>query len=219
LEHDTKSSLVSPGCAIDEAWWTQDRTVPATEPSVRIGFWSSGWRTGSGRRDATGAYPRSMPPAPIKRTTSIVGNDESGRPVVVSLAWSSLTAPVVDWTFYAQRLSSWSFARRLLVEASLSRERLDAGAVHVSRDGNTEHTVFTVKPGRSFDVVREALWVPSDQLDKFLLGRIFCQAPEIDGAVVIQPSTPVNGGIIPGTMVRGNIIARAGFDLEVLIEI
>jgi ribosomal protein S12 methylthiotransferase len=45
------------------------------------------------------------------------------------------------------------------------------------------------------------------------LGRLSCQAPEVDGAAVIRAGGPLE----PGTFVRGRIAARAGFDLEVSV--
>jgi ribosomal protein S12 methylthiotransferase len=46
------------------------------------------------------------------------------------------------------------------------------------------------------------------------LGRLFCQAPEVDGAAVI--SSGFAGGTLKlGTFLRGRVFARAGFDLEV----
>jgi ribosomal protein S12 methylthiotransferase len=63
------------------------------------------------------------------------------------------------------------------------------------------------------------------------LGRLFCHAPEVDGAAVIGrkaplldgrpsggPETPGTGpgpSLKPGTLVRGRVTARAGFDLRV----
>jgi ribosomal protein S12 methylthiotransferase len=43
------------------------------------------------------------------------------------------------------------------------------------------------------------------------LGRLPCQAPEVDGAAVISSDDVLE----PGTFVRGKIFARAGLDLEV----
>jgi ribosomal protein S12 methylthiotransferase len=43
------------------------------------------------------------------------------------------------------------------------------------------------------------------------LGRLPCQAPEVDGAAVISADDPLE----PGTFVRGVVFARAGLDLEV----
>ena len=48
------------------------------------------------------------------------------------------------------------------------------------------------------------------------LGRLFCQAPEVDGASVIRQA-PQSGGTPPrpGSLIRGIVRARTGFDLEV----
>ncbi|MDR1249822.1 MAG: 30S ribosomal protein S12 methylthiotransferase RimO [Treponema sp.] len=42
------------------------------------------------------------------------------------------------------------------------------------------------------------------------LGRLYCQAPEVDGLVTLRSGRP----LVPGTFVRGRISARTGFDLE-----
>jgi ribosomal protein S12 methylthiotransferase len=44
------------------------------------------------------------------------------------------------------------------------------------------------------------------------LGRLFCHAPEVDGAAVITAAA-----LGPGDLVRGRVFARAGFDLEVAV--
>jgi ribosomal protein S12 methylthiotransferase len=49
--------------------------------------------------------------------------------------------------------------------------------------------------------------------EDFYLGRLYCQAPEVDGAAVICPDRPLT----PGTFVRGRVVSRAGFDLELRI--
>jgi ribosomal protein S12 methylthiotransferase len=43
------------------------------------------------------------------------------------------------------------------------------------------------------------------------LGRLYCQAPEVDGAAVITGSGP----LVPGSMVRCRVTGRAGIDMEV----
>jgi ribosomal protein S12 methylthiotransferase len=45
------------------------------------------------------------------------------------------------------------------------------------------------------------------------LGRLICQAPEVDGAAVITSDDT----LAPGTLVRGRVVARSGFDLSVQI--
>jgi ribosomal protein S12 methylthiotransferase len=43
------------------------------------------------------------------------------------------------------------------------------------------------------------------------LGRLYCQAPEVDGAAVITSS----GALVPGSVVRCRVTGQAGIDLEV----
>jgi ribosomal protein S12 methylthiotransferase len=45
------------------------------------------------------------------------------------------------------------------------------------------------------------------------LGRLPCQAPEVDGSAVITSAWE----LVPGTLVRGRVFARAGFDLELRV--
>jgi hypothetical protein len=47
--------------------------------------------------------------------------------------------------------------------------------------------------------------------DYLYLGRLFCQAPEVDGAAVISSGVALK----PGVFIRGRVFARAGFDLEI----
>ena len=68
--------------------------------------------------------------------------------------------------------------------------------------------------GRTMDVLVE------EAIDDLWLGRVFCQAPEVDGAAVIQ--TEKQAGNIdkapkPGDMIRGTVVGRAGFDLEITV--
>jgi ribosomal protein S12 methylthiotransferase len=53
---------------------------------------------------------------------------------------------------------------------------------------------------------------PTDR-QRLYLGRVYCQAPEVDGLVVLRSATP----LVPGTFVTGRIIARTGFDLEMAV--
>jgi ribosomal protein S12 methylthiotransferase len=50
--------------------------------------------------------------------------------------------------------------------------------------------------------------IPEEEL---YLGRLFCQAPEVDGSALIHTDSP----LAPGKLVRCRVFARAGFDLEV----
>ena len=57
---------------------------------------------------------------------------------------------------------------------------------------------------------REALW----------LGRLYCQAPEVDGATVIAGGSGADTAALkPGMLVSGTIIARRGFDLEARVSL
>jgi ribosomal protein S12 methylthiotransferase len=49
--------------------------------------------------------------------------------------------------------------------------------------------------------------------EELFLGRLYCQAPEVDGAAVIH----ARGNLTPGTLVRARVFARAGFDLEAAV--
>jgi ribosomal protein S12 methylthiotransferase len=52
-----------------------------------------------------------------------------------------------------------------------------------------------------------------EQVDDFWLGRLYCQAPDIDGAAVITGGNKKNPQ--PGVFAKCKVIARRGFDLEV----
>jgi ribosomal protein S12 methylthiotransferase len=49
------------------------------------------------------------------------------------------------------------------------------------------------------------------------LGRLYCQAPEVDGAAIIVSDDETGAALKPGALVSGRIAARRGFDLEVRI--
>ena len=75
--------------------------------------------------------------------------------------------------------------------------------------------------GRTMDVLVEEVIAPdnadSPPSGSLWLGRVFCQAPEVDGATVIQTAAAVSTlPPKPGDMVHGTIVARRGFDLELL---
>jgi len=71
--------------------------------------------------------------------------------------------------------------------------------------------------GRNFDVLVEEEISPGEgagnEEEAIYLGRLPCQAPEVDGASVIFSRTPLE----LGAMLPCRIIARAGFDLEVKV--
>ena len=63
--------------------------------------------------------------------------------------------------------------------------------------------------GRRFDVLVEEN-ISGEELS---LGRMYAQAPEVDGLVVLHSSR-----VLPGTVVKAKMLKRNGFDLEAEIE-
>jgi ribosomal protein S12 methylthiotransferase len=57
----------------------------------------------------------------------------------------------------------------------------------------------------------------SENGENFLLGRLYCQAPDIDGAAVIVKSETDKVNPQIGTFVKCKVISRRGFDLEVRV--
>lgn len=62
--------------------------------------------------------------------------------------------------------------------------------------------------GRTLEVLVEE---GVDEEEGLYLGRLYCQAPEVDGSAVIRSDRPLT----PGTFIQGRVFGRAGFDLEV----
>jgi ribosomal protein S12 methylthiotransferase len=70
--------------------------------------------------------------------------------------------------------------------------------------------------GQNMEVlIEERIDSAAEDGEKFWLGRLYCQAPDIDGAAVIAGGGA--GGEIPqiGKFAKCRVIARRGFDLEV----
>jgi len=69
--------------------------------------------------------------------------------------------------------------------------------------------------GRTLKVLVEEKFPPQDPSDSetsLYLGRLPCQAPEVDGSTVISTSTPLK----TGTIIPCRIVAKAGIDLEAI---
>jgi ribosomal protein S12 methylthiotransferase len=66
--------------------------------------------------------------------------------------------------------------------------------------------------GQTLEVLIEEQ-IDGSEEETFLLGRLYCQAPDIDGAAVITGSKEQK----PGTLVTCKVIARRSFDLEVVL--
>jgi ribosomal protein S12 methylthiotransferase len=70
--------------------------------------------------------------------------------------------------------------------------------------------------GRSLDALVEApLDLPPGDArgEYFYLGRLYCQAPEVDGAAILRSGKP----LAAGTFAHGRVSARRGFDLEMIV--
>ena len=67
--------------------------------------------------------------------------------------------------------------------------------------------------GRSLEALVEAP-LPGKEDPGEYRARLRCQAPEVDGLTLIASDTL----LLPGTFVRGRIVARHGFDLELRLE-
>jgi ribosomal protein S12 methylthiotransferase len=59
--------------------------------------------------------------------------------------------------------------------------------------------------------------VSSEDSETLWLGRLYCQAPDIDGAAVIEKRETSKSNPQPGTFVKCKVISRRGFDLEVRV--
>jgi ribosomal protein S12 methylthiotransferase len=68
-----------------------------------------------------------------------------------------------------------------------------------------EESLETERNGGETD--SEVLWI----------GRVFCQAPDVDGATVLRRGAS-SGAVRPGDLVPCRILRRAGFDLEAELE-
>jgi ribosomal protein S12 methylthiotransferase len=59
-------------------------------------------------------------------------------------------------------------------------------------------------------LVEETVDRRSVEEEGLYLGRLYCQAPEVDGAAVIRSDR----ALTPGTFIHSRVFARSGFDLE-----
>jgi ribosomal protein S12 methylthiotransferase len=64
-------------------------------------------------------------------------------------------------------------------------------------------------------LVEEPLDLPpgTAEEEQLYLGRLYCQAPEVDGSVILRSPKP----LLVGSFTQGRIVARRGFDLEMRV--
>jgi hypothetical protein len=91
-------------------------------------------------------------------------------------------------------------------------EKIDGAHVDQYRE-NSEALIRDID--REFDaLVEERFENGEDEDDGLYLGRLYCQAPEVDGAAVITSDR----NLPPGAFVRGRITGRAGNDLDLRVN-
>jgi len=117
----------------------------------------------------------------------------------------------LDWLgcfTYSREEGTESFTMKARVPAKIAALRKQT--IEEAQVSITEKSMDRFA-GLTLDVLIE------EQVDDFFLGRLYCQAPDIDGAAVITGCD--TNAIKPklGSLVPCKVIARRGFDLEVII--
>ena len=101
---------------------------------------------------------------------------------------------------------SWSMKGRVAKKTASDRKRL----IEEAQIPITERQMDRFA-GKLFDaLVEEKIEASSAGEQDFYLGRLPCQAPDVDGSAVIIGEKALN----PGAFVQCRVIARRGFDLE-----
>jgi ribosomal protein S12 methylthiotransferase len=121
----------------------------------------------------------------------------------------------LDWLgvfVYSREEDTPAYALKGRVSGKLAAERkalIEERQIPITRE-RMERFI-----GRELAVLVEEGFAPPDSAapeeGKLYLGRLFSQAPEVDGAAVIR----AEGELVPGALIQGRVFARAGFDLEV----
>ncbi|MDR0444009.1 MAG: 30S ribosomal protein S12 methylthiotransferase RimO [Treponema sp.] len=81
--------------------------------------------------------------------------------------------------------------------------------------GQTVDVLIEEKFGSNADNAISSDSTLSENNEIYWLGRLYCQAPDIDGAAVIVSNDAENANLTPGTFVSCKVIARRGIDLLV----
>ncbi|MFP3091463.1 30S ribosomal protein S12 methylthiotransferase RimO [Treponema sp. TIM-1] len=121
----------------------------------------------------------------------------------------------LDWLgvfVYSREEDTPAYALKGRVPGKLATERkarIEAQQIPITQE-RMERFI-----GRELPVLVEEGFTPRASAlggeGKLYLGRLFSQAPEVDGAAVITSEEE----LVPGTLIPGRVFARAGFDLEV----
>jgi len=129
----------------------------------------------------------------------------------------------LDW------LGCFAYSREEGTAAYSMKGRVPAGTAAVRKKIIEEKQIpITEKnmdrfTGLSLDVlveeqIQEVSSDADDDGENLWLGRLYCHAPDIDGAAVITGSAESKGKLQLGTLVKCKVITRHGFDLEVQFD-
>jgi len=120
----------------------------------------------------------------------------------------------LDWLgcfTYSREEGTPAFSMKGRVSAKTAKERkqiIEERQIPIT-EKNMER--FT---GETLEVLIEER-IDGEEAENFFLGRLYCQAPDIDGAAVIADSGAEGNNPQLGRFAKCKVIARRGFDLEV----
>ena len=148
-------------------------------------------------------------PGAVIRTTFLVGfPGETGEDFRELLEFQEKAE--LDWAgafIYSREEGTAAYTMKGKVPKKTARER--------KRIVEERQTVISERRMETF-VGRETDVLVEEQIDgeeDLYLGRLPCQAPEIDGAAVISSGR----NLLPGSLLPARVFARAGLDLEAVI--
>jgi len=158
-------------------------------------------------------------PAAVIRTTFLVGfPGETAADFAALLDFQEKLRP--DWLgcfSYSREdgTAAYDMPGRVPKKTALARKR----EVEERQVGITEKNMDRFV-GQTFEVLlEEKINVDADgaECEDMWLGRLYCHAPEVDGAAVIAGA--LSGAEKAGDMLPCKVIARSGFDLEVRLGV
>jgi ribosomal protein S12 methylthiotransferase len=161
-----------------------------------------------------------LPNAVIRSTVLVGFPGETEDDFAALLAFQEQARP--DWlgcfTYSREEgTAAYLMKGRVAAKTAAARKRIVEERQLAITEQNMDRFV-----GRTLDILIEEQFAnaaPDDEAaedrESLWLGRLYCQAPEVDGTTVIASNSGTDAaGLKPGMMVAGAIIARRGFDLE-----
>jgi ribosomal protein S12 methylthiotransferase len=149
-------------------------------------------------------------PASVIRTTFLVGfPGETDADFAALLDFQQNLRP--DW------MGCFSYSREEGTPASAILDQVPAKiAARRQRQVEDRQIPITEKSvdrfiGQNLDVLLEERFEGGDGNDSLWLGRLYCHAPEVDGAAIVTGA----GAAQPGDVIPCTVVARRGVDLEV----